>query len=167
MATLGDFSSVFALGFAVNGLLHYLDIDPAHRSRLHLLVSAIEDLQKQCKEKQLTPPPVSGDVSTEWAYQWIQRMQRQFWQRFTVAMSLIALLLLIWGAYMPTTTIPWWLSVPIVVAMFAVPLRAYVVCRGIEQALEDNIFDFVEVLELDARSFMASRAIVVRRPTDL
>lgn len=167
MATLGDFSSVLEVGFAVNGLLIYLEIDPAHRSRLGKLTSAIDDLRQQCNENGIKPQPVSGDVSTEWAFQWIFRMHRQFWQRLTVVMSAIALALLVWGAYSPTTNFPWWLSAPIVFSLYAVPLRSFLICRRIEQELENNIFDNADALGIKAKDFMSSKGIIPRRPSDL
>jgi hypothetical protein len=167
MDTIGDFSSVFEVGFAVNALLQYLEIDPAHRSRLHLLVSAIDELRGQCKENSVEHLPVSGDISTEWAFQWISRMQRQLWQRLTIVMSLVALALLIWGAYFPTTAFPWWLSIPVIAAQFVVPLKAYLSCKQIEQALEDNLFSTADVLGIDAKAFLASKDIIPKRPSDL
>lgn len=165
MATIGDFSSVFEIGFGVNAVLHYLEINPAHRSRLYSLTYAIKDLRDKCKEKGIAPPTMSEDISTEWAFQWVLRGQRQLWQYMTIAVSLLALFMLILGAYLPEMTFPWWMSGPIVILMFFVPYKAYAICNKIEEVMEDNLFATAELIDVDVKDFMASRSIVVRKKT--
>lgn len=167
MSTIGNFSEVFGVGFAVNGLLTYVDIDPAHRSRLQKLVLAMEDLRSQCKARNIVPPAVSGDHSTEWAFQWILRMQRQFWQRLTLIVSGATLFLLIWSAYFPHMQFPWWASIPITISIFGVPLRSYLICKKIERALEHNVFALAKALDINAKAYMASKGIIAERPTSL
>jgi len=54
-----------------------------------------------------------------------------------------------------------------VVSMFVVSLIALFICRRIEQTLENNIFDTAEVIGVDAKGLMESKAVIVRRPTNL
>lgn len=150
MTQLQNFSSVLEVAFAVNGLHYIYSTRPKHDSHLQQQLLAIESLKDKCKEASKTVPSLTGDVSTEWGYQFVMRYKRGFWANATICAGIAAFAALISSAYQPDLVISAWFSIPFMVFLFIAPLRAHTACREIELAIDFYVEYLEKVIRLPA-----------------
>ncbi|MGZ0166713.1 MAG: hypothetical protein ACKVII_22555 [Planctomycetales bacterium] len=136
MTQLQNVSSVLEVAFAVNGLHYVYATRPKHESHLQEQLHEIERLTDKCAADDIPVPPLTGDATREWGFQFVARYKRGFWANATICAGLAALVVLTSSAYHPKLEVSAWVSVPFLLFLFVAPLRAYATCREIELAIE-------------------------------